>query len=215
MDKKEKSSLTLGRPDIIFIILVISLTAFGIFMLMSASAPRAYARNDETGLYFVNRQLIYVAIGAATAFLISSFKGTRFIISSTIFTWFVYLFTVLGLALTPFIGATANDTSLVRSINIGPVTIQFSEIAKFTVPLILAWWIATFYDKFTSKNIIANMKYILAPIILAAIPIVLVLVEKHKSATLILGCIFLVVLFVGNLNGKLVLLGLFGAILAG
>ncbi|GHU52971.1 putative lipid II flippase FtsW [Clostridia bacterium] len=209
------TEIPLGRPDIILIMLVVLLTAFGLFMLMSASNPRAIAKNDETGLFFVNRQILYIAVGGIVGFLIGVFRWTRIFIQSGLFVWGFYIVTVLGLILTPFIGDTANDTTLVRSINIGPVSIQFSEIAKFTIPLIMAWWVATYYQQFAAskafnnwKNLKHFVKFIITPIILAAVPIGLVLFQKHKSATMILGLILFTMLIVSNLRIKWLIMGI-------
>jgi cell division protein FtsW len=205
MEENKKATrmreLPLGRPDLIFIILVIGLTAFGLFMLLSASAPRAM-QEDATGLKYVNAQLKFIILGSVCGFLIGALRLTRRLIQSRIFVWGFYGITVIGLILTPFIGTAANDTSLVRSISFGSVSIQFSEIAKFAVPLIVAWWIATYYEQFTAKRPTPRefFRFIVPPMFLGGFPILLVLIEKHKSATMILGMIFLIMLFIGNLN---------------
>jgi cell division protein FtsW len=155
-------------------------------------------------------------MGSVCGFLIGAFRLTRRLIQSKLFVWGFYGITVIGLMLTPFIGTTANDTSLVRSISVGSVSIQFSEIAKFAVPLIIAWWIATYYEQFTSKRPTLNefFKFIVPAMFLGGFPILLVLIEKHKSATMILGIIFLIMLFVGNLNLRVLFLVIIAAVLA-
>lgn len=193
-----------NKCDSIFLVTVIILSVFGTLMVFSAGNAYAYARYNDSG-YFIKRQVIWLLLGFFAMFVTSHIKPEFYKAITPI----LYLFTLILLFLVLIIGFVGNGAK--RWISIGPITIQPSEIAKITIILILAKYFADYekevFDKKSRKN--SFLYGTLYPIILMIIPIVLVMLQKHLSCIIILGCIGLLMI-VGS-GTKLKYLGIFSA----
>ena len=186
-----------GSTDSVFLILVLLLSLYGTVMVFSAGMPYAAARyHDE--FYFIKKQTVWMLLGFATIIIASK-------ISSDLlkrYTPMAYGITLTLLILVLIVGFVGNGAK--RWISIGPLTIQPSEIAKITLILMLAKYFSDFEEKATdhirSKNVLVYGTII--PFLILAIPILLVMLQKHLSCIIILGAIGILLIFAAGVNPK-------------
>lgn len=130
-------SEAMRRISFILAFVVLSLTALGIVMLQSTSEVEAAAKHGNP-LHFFNRQLIYLAIGTCAMFG-AYFVDYRYYRR---FAWVIAIagIFILCLVLVPGIGKKINGSR--RWIGVLGFTIQPSELAKFSLIVLLAWWLS-------------------------------------------------------------------------
>ena len=106
------------------------------------------------------------------------------------------------LILTLIIGFTGNGAQ--RWISLGPVNVQPSELAKLTIPMMLAHY----YDEHKVRAIVSPSKKDklffgnLIPLIIMLLPILLVMLQKHLSCIIILGTISIVLIIISGAELK-------------
>ncbi len=215
MDKK------ISTADTAYLVAVILLVCFGCVMVYSASS--AWALNDYADkFYWLKRHMVFVAVGLVgmTALSVVDMKSVKK--CSPAF----FVASVILLSLVPFIGKTVNGAK--RWIAVGGVQLQPSEMAKLSLVLFLSYYISKYVNgsrdvneatvallnrpyssSFSDKSAIF-IREVLIPLCLIALVCVLTVLEKHMSATIILFCIGISVLFVGGVSFKW--LGLLGAV---
>jgi cell division protein FtsW len=115
------------------------------------------------------------------------------------------------LLLVLIIGFVGNGAK--RWISIGPLTIQPSEIAKLSIPLMLAKYFSKkeniACDLNNKKN--AFLWGTIFPCTILLIPIALVMLQKHLSCIIILGLIGITIIFISGVDPKYI----YGFIVAG
>ncbi len=194
-----------GGVDNFLLFTVLILLAFGLIMVFSASYADAQTRYGDS-YYFIKRQSIMVIIGllamvAASRLPIKFYKKVALL---------SYVFSAVLLLVVLFLGDSGGGAQ--RWIVIGPIRFQPSEIAKFALILTLAWYYSKYHakalDAKNNKN--AYVYGTLIPLVFIGIICLLVMLEKHLSGIIIIGCIGLMVMFVSGI--KLKLLGLFTAL---
>jgi cell division protein FtsW len=125
--------------------------------------------------------------------------------SAVPYTWYkkwgafaAYIFAVLMLVAVLFIGVAEGEAK--RWIFIGGFSIQPSEIMKFALVLILAWYIDKYQKKMKERNGLVNTYLIntLFPMVFVGIACVLIMLEKHLSGTVIVGVIGVAVMLIGG-----------------
>ena len=110
----------------------LGLCVFGLVVLFSASAHTG-AEDNNSKLFFVSRQAIYMVFGFGLMWVLAWFKEVRLKQSVWGFAWLT-----LGLLfLTQLVGDTANGSE--RWLTIGSIRFQTSELAKPAIALLLAW----------------------------------------------------------------------------
>ena len=191
--------------DPTLLILILLLAAAGTVTIFSAGLP--YAENRyHNGYYFIERQIVWVVVGVGVM-LLSLLPSSRF--------WFgiaptLYLLTVLLLLSVLAIGVAGNGAQ--RWIAVGPLTFQPSEFAKTTLVLILSRYYAANAERALDRKNRRNAFLFgtLFPFLLIGAISVLVMLQKHLSGLIILGCIgLLVMLFSGT---TLRYIGAFGGV---
>ena len=183
--------------DIPLLITVIILALFGTTMVFSAGYAYAYARYGDA-LYFVKRQLIWLFIGFFVMYLASKIN-VHTIKKSTLY---IYALTIFLLILVLVVGFVGNGAK--RWISIGPITIQPSEIAKIAIILMLAYYFSENSDKaldYSSRKKVFIYATLL-PIGIMALPIFLVMLQKHLSCIIILGLIGISMIIASGANTK-------------
>ena len=196
-EEKGRSLLSLiprasGSYDLLFLLSVVLLAVFGTVMVFSAGYAYAAFRYDDA-LYFVKRQSVWLVIGALAMLTVSNID-TAFLKKHTLK---AYLLTLVLLVLTLAIGFVGNGAQ--RWISIGPLTIQPSEIAKLTVPMMLAKYFESNPDAVSARRKRAIfIKGTLIPAAIMAIPIFLVMLQHHLSCIIILGVIGLLTIVVSG-----------------
>lgn len=192
-----------GSIDIPFLGLTIALLTIGLIMLFSASYPYAYYYKDSSYYYFI-RQIVFAVAGLVAMLLMSkiNYKILKAIYKP------VFVVTIALLVIVLF--HHTNVQNFKRWIPLGPVTIQPSDLAKFTIILTLAVYISKYYKK------MKTMKYgILIPIGIIAIFCGLIYLEHHLSCTILMFFIGACLMFAGGSDWKLFAFGLAVIVLLG
>lgn len=192
-----------GSIDIPFLGLAIALLTIGLIMLFSASYPYAYYYKDSSYYYFI-RQILFAVAGLVAMLLMSkiNYKILKAIYKP------VFVVTIALLVIVLF--HHTNVQNFKRWIPLGPVTIQPSDLAKFTIILTLAVYISKYYKK------MKTMKYgILIPIGIIAIFCGLIYLEHHLSCTILMFFIGACLMFAGGSDWKLFAFGLAVIVLLG
>lgn len=192
-----------GSIDIPFLGLTIALLTIGLIMLFSASYPYAYYYKDSSYYYFI-RQIVFAVAGLVAMLLMSkiNYKILKAIYKP------VFVVTIALLVIVLFYHT--NVKNFKRWIPLGPVSIQPSDLAKFTIILTLAVYISKYYKK------MKTMKYgILIPIGIIAIFCGLIYLEHHLSCTILMFFIGACLMFAGGSDWKLFAFGLAVIVLLG
>jgi cell division protein FtsW len=119
-----------------------------------------------------------------------------------IVTPYLYAVTIALLVLVLAVGLVGNGAQ--RWISIGPITIQPSEIAKMTIVMTLAYYFHNNADKALDvKNTKNKFVYgTLVPCGIIAVPIFLVMLQKHLACIIILGIIGILVIIASGIDTK-------------
>ena len=192
-----------GSIDIPFLGLTIALLTIGLIMLFSASYPYAYYYKDSSYYYFI-RQILFAVAGLVAMLLMSkiNYKILKAIYKP------VFVVTIALLVIVLFYHT--NVQNFKRWIPLGPVSIQPSDLAKFTIILTLAVYISKYYKK------MKTMKYgILIPIGIIAIFCGLIYLEHHLSCTILMFFIGACLMFAGGSDWQLFAFGLAVIVLLG
>jgi len=190
--KREKR----GQIDLPFFILTLVILLIGIIMVLSASFARMYYTSGDPLRYFL-RQTLFGVVGVALMLVVSRIRVETFRRWSMHF----LLFSIVLLALVPFIGVSEGDVT--RWISLGFTTFQPSEITKLAEVLAFAAMICSFKEK------MRTFKYGVAPFAAIVIVIIgLLYLEPHLSAAVIIFAIAVIMMFAGGTRiGWFVLFG--------
>ena len=188
-DYSTDASIGRGALDVPFAALTILLLTIGVIMVLSASYVRAYYTENGNATYYFTRQLIFAVSGVIIMFFASKFPISLY----RRFCYPLLLGTIVLLMLVLIIGV-GTGSGVRRWIQLpGGQTIQPSEFAKLAVILVFADMICRF------RNNMGTFKYGIVPfaVILGVLGVLLVL-EPHMSATIIIFGIGAVMMFVGG-----------------
>lgn len=185
------------RFDRVFFTFTLLLCMLGTLMVMSAGSAYAEFRYGDA-LYFMRRQILFLITGIFLMYLISR-VNIKF--------WYklafpIYVITISLLLLVLIVGLVGNGAK--RWISIGPITIQPSEIAKFSMVLFLA----KYYTVFEKQAILSKKKKEIftygtfIPFIIIGIVIFLVMLQKHLSCIIILGLIGMTLMYISGIKTR-------------
>ena len=195
-----------GKLDIPFLSLVLILLTVGLVMLFSASYDYSYAYMNNS-YHFILRQFIFAVIGVAAMLVISKINYRRLRKYSKIIYGVSMLLLAILLALPPMV----KGVDVKRWMVLGPISFQPSEIAKFSIILLLAHYISKNRDKMGKPKEGFGI-----PLIFLAICCGLVVFEPHMSATILIFVIGIVMMVIGGTKWRYLLFGgAFGAVLGG
>lgn len=208
--KKRDVVLVRGGIDKWFLLCVVLLLAFG--AIMSFSASSVYAANkygDST--YFLKRYVIFSVLSIIMSIPFVMFMTPRLWKAGGLV---IYAATVVLLLLVLVIGDKGNGAQ--RWIEIGPITIQPSEMAKLAIVMVLALYMSKHEKEVTSTHQFGgSFKHgVLIPGAIIGLIIILVALEKHISGIIIIGMIGISVMFMGGTHWKWILLIVGAVILA-
>lgn len=186
-----------GRIDLVLLLAIALVSAYGTVMVFSAGEAYAYARYGDS-LYFVKKQTLWLLVGAAVMLLGSHINVETYRKYSPHF----YAVTVILLVLVLLVGFVGNGAQ--RWISIGPLTIQPSEIGKLSLIMMLARYFSDFEERACQKKSgrTALVYGTLIPSAIMLLPIILVMLQKHLSCIIILGAIGLLLIFSAGVNPK-------------
>lgn len=211
--KKRSDFWAVGKLDVPFLLLVITILTIGLVMLFSASYTYAYYNEGGDSAYFFKRQLAFAVAGVVAMFFVSKVRYDYFklfAIPAILFSWFLL---VIVLFLPPV------KPGFHRWINLGLFTFQPSEIAKLAIILFCAWHMDKNHKRIIGKREnpskfsktvkeLSNGKIVVydsfAMLCLYGVVIVLtaglVYLENHLSGTILILAIGVVMLFLGEVK---------------
>lgn len=211
--KKRSDFWAVGKLDVPFLLLVITILTIGLVMLFSASYTYAYYNEGGDSAYFFKRQLAFAVAGVVAMFFVSKVRYDYFklfAIPAILFSWFLL---VIVLFLPPV------KPGFHRWINLGLFTFQPSEIAKLAIILFCAWHMDKNHKRIIGKREnpskfsktvkeLSNGKIVVydsfAMLCLYGMVIVLtaglVYLENHLSGTILILAIGVVMLFLGEVK---------------
>lgn len=189
-----------GSFDVPFFAVVIVILTIGLVMLFSATYAYAY-HNEGNGLYYITRQSVFAVAGIAAMIVVSKVDYHLLRVAA---------FPLYGVAVLLLIIVQVLPTNLEykRWIQLGAFTIQPSDIAKFAVVLLLAHLISMNLKKMRTFQF-----GVLTCGAVFGIICVLVLLGKHLSATMLIGAMSMVMMYIGGTQKKWFIIGI-AAVLA-
>lgn len=201
--KRKHSIMAQGRMDITFLSFVLILLTTGLVMLFSASYAYSYEYYGDS-YKFIIRQAIFAGMGLAVMFVFSRIDYHFW----KRFAWPIYGLVLVLLVALLIMPPMVNDLNVKRWIVVGGFSFQPSEIAKFAVVLLFASLISSNYSK------MKKIKFIIFLVAILGLTCVLVVLEPHLSATVLIFSIGAVMLFVGGLQKRYIIGGGIAAVLA-
>lgn len=180
-----------GGFDVTFFAAVLALMTIGLVMLFSASYPYAYQKYNGDSYYFFKRQLIFAVFGVIVMIVVSkiNYKWVKIIEKP------LFVVTIFLLVLVLFYHVNLDDRSedFKRWIPLGPITLQPSDIAKFSLVLTLSAYIGK-YRKYMQR-----LTYgVLFPGLIIGLFCVLIYLENHLSCTVLMFMIGITLMFCGG-----------------
>ena len=197
---KENRSFPVKRDeqvDHVFLFLILLLLFLGLAVLYSASfAQSLYDTHYEISTRYLQKQAVCAALGLAAMYFVSRIPVSFWYRAA----WPAYFISILLLLSVLFVGQKVNGAR--RWINIAGIRFQPSEVAKFTLILILARLTRAFGEK------TASFRFGVLGFSLAILGILLPLAaEKHLSAILLMGMVAVTMMFVAGTEVKWLLGG--------
>lgn len=178
-----------GMMDIPFLVLTIMLLLIGLIMLFSASYARAYY-NSQNAAAVISKQLLFAAIGVGAMLFASVMKPSVFYNFSIP----LLVASVVLLIAVLLVGEEVNGAK--RWINLG-FNFQPSEISKAAVVVSIATYMSAYQKK------MHTFRYGVLPYLaIMGIVAVLLLLEPHKSATIIILVVGFFMMIIGGTRPK-------------
>ncbi|MBQ7095570.1 MAG: putative lipid II flippase FtsW [Clostridia bacterium] len=178
--------------DLVFLILVLSLLAFGLVMVASASYVSALHKTGDSYTY-IKRQLLFAVIGVALMLTVPHFNYQR--LRKFSIALLIAAVIMLVLVLIPGIGIVANGAR--RWLGFGGFTFQPSEIGKLAIIVVFASYMSANYRRMKEFKV-----GILIPAAVLATVCFLVAIETHVSGAILIFLVGVVLMFVGGANLK-------------
>ncbi|NCA67778.1 MAG: putative lipid II flippase FtsW [Clostridia bacterium] len=182
-----------GNPNnyaaIRLIVCTLSLSLLGLLMLYSASSYSAHLTYGDA-FYFVKKQAIALFIGVVCMFALANFKIEKLI--KLRYPILIVSFVLLIIIFIPAVGV--ENYGAKRWINLGFMTMQPSEVAKFGYVIFCAAYI--------SKKGTHTFKNMLPVLLIGAAICVLLMLEPNMSITICVGAVMLMLLFAGGAKAK-------------
>ena len=209
--KKKKSPLSFlfnkGAMDVPFFIILMTIVTIGLIMLFSASYAYSYTYYGNS-YRFIVRQAAFAVIGVVAMLVLSRIDYHIY----RKFSWPIFFGSILPLIFLLIMPPMVSGMDVKRWIVIGPINFQPTEIAKFAVILLFSHLIAANYKQ------MGKLKTILLLLSILAVVCLLVVLEPHLSATLLIFSIGVVLLIVGGMKwlhlGGFIGIGVGGVLLA-
>ena len=185
------------KVDVTFLVILLLVLTVGLTMLYSASyAQSLYDTGYVSSTRYLEKQAVCAVIGLIAMVVISRIPAEFWLKLA----WPLYWFSIVLLLLVLLFGETVNGAK--RWINIAGLQFQPSEIAKFTLILLLAKLTRSYgSDAKTFRYGVMGFGAALMGIL---VPLAL---ERHLSAIMLLGMVAVVMMFVAGTRGRWLLAG--------
>ena len=175
----------------------------GLMMVFSASAPSAFEEFGDS-LHYFKRQLAWVVMGLFVLAFVSivNYKAYKNTLSILLIVNIVLLILV----------ATVGDEvkGAQRWLGFGPFGIQPSELTKVVVVI----YMASYLEKLQKQKQTIATVYV-PPAIMVGIPLVLIILQPHFSAIMIIGVVCAAMMVVGGVKFRFFAPGFVAAGLGG
>ena len=179
--------------DFIFFAAVLTICAFGLVMLYSASYYTAITKHND-GAFFIKKQLLFFGVGLGLMLLASHVKFTFW--EKPIVVIGIYLLLLVLLAATLVWGEKINEAR--RWLKIFGFQFQPSEFTKFGVVIVLSALICS--GKLKMQSFVHGVLHC----IILLLPLVgLIFFQPNYSLIVLLAIISYVMLYIGGTNIKL------------
>ncbi|HPB16742.1 MAG: putative lipid II flippase FtsW [Clostridia bacterium] len=178
------------KADFLILLFALALTALGLLMIFSASAPYAKSRFGDI-YYFIKDQMVAALIGITVMMIVSLLNYDLF----RKFAWFIFAGGLVLLLLTYVPGISVEHNDARRWINIG-FEFQPSELYKLAFIIFMARIIIYFKEK--QKPLIG---YITAIVITLGSAFI-IYKQPHLSAAVIITLIGFVIIYAGGAKLK-------------
>ena len=200
--KEDRGCSLGGSVDYPFLILTLLLLTVGLAVLYSASAAQsAYDTGGATSTRYLQRQAVCAGLGLLAMYGFSRVPARVWYRLA----WPCYWLSILLLLSVLLVGQQVNGAR--RWINIGGLQFQPSEIAKFTLILLLSRLSSNYGEK------AARFRYGVLGFGGALLGILIPLaLEKHLSAIMLLGLVAVVMMYIAGTHPKWLVLGAAGAV---
>ncbi len=175
MKPKLKLRFNWRNIDPIFLMTLLALTAYGLVMVFSASAPSAFYIHKDSMFFFKNQSL-WAVVGIVVMFIVS---GIDYRIIKRFAIW-LYIIAMLMLVAVLLFGTTINGAK--RWLNLGFSTIQPSEFAKITVVMMCAWVLS----KVNKIDVKESLPHLIVSAAIVGLAGLFLLCQPHFSAVLII-----------------------------
>ncbi len=194
-----------GKVDVVFLCLVVIILLIGLLMLFSASYAYSLTYFGDS-FRFILRQGLFAIAGLVIMRVFSSINYHFW----RKFAWVIYGVSVVLLAVLLIMPPMIEGVDYKRWFVIGSFSFQPSEIAKFSIILLFSHLIAKNYNQMkTFKFGVLTLGALLMIVCL------LVVVETHLSATLLIFSIGVILMIVGGIKGKYIGIGVGGGVALG
>ena len=187
-----------GKMDLTFLFLLLIIVTIGLIMLFSASYVFAdtYYGNSY---YFITKQAGFAVFGIVLMLIVSKIDY-HFILKFAI-PFYIVMVIFLGVML--ILPPMVPGTSVKRWFSVGPINFQPSELAKFAVILLLSHLISA------NQKMMKTFRFgFLFLGLTVGLVCVLVVLEPHLSATVLIFLIGAVMMIVGGLQLRYIIGGL-------
>ncbi len=186
--KKSQEKKKRKPVDHVLLAVLFTLVCMGLMMVFSASAPSAFEEFGDS-LHYFKRQLAWVIMGFFVLAFVSvvnykSYKNTLPIL---------LVINLVLLVLVATVGTNVKGAQ--RWLGIGSFGIQPSELTKVVVVVYMASYLTKLQ---TQKQTIATV-YV-PPLIMVGIPLVLIILQPHFSAIMIIGVVCAAMMIVGGVK---------------
>ncbi len=185
-----------GKLDITFLSFVLVLLTIGLVMMFSASYAYSYEYYNNS-YRFILKQAIFGVVGVWVMLFVS--RIDYHILRK--FAWLIYIVTMIMLLILIIAPPMAKGMDVKRWVIIGPINFQPSEIAKFSIILLFSSLIAA------NHNRMGDIKVVLFLMTLLAGMCVLVFLEPHISATVLIFAIGILIMVIGGLKIRYIIAG--------
>jgi len=178
--------------------LVCLLLILGLSIPLVFSASTAIALDNHSGTtFFLWRQIIFVLFGFAVMIGVSRFPRNKV----KLLGWVLFGLTFLGLIATKWSPLGVSMGGVERWLKLGPIPFQVSELGKIALLLVLANYWSNAAKTTHKKSFESTFPWLFSGFILTAPFVLLVLMQPHLSAALVLFSLLLIVAFFAGVPG--------------
>ena len=188
---ENKISSIVKKGNIFIPILAVLISAFGVLMVYSASSYTAEATYGDK-FFFAKKQLLGFILGFLGMIIACFFDYSK--LKKIKYPALIISLVLLAVLFIPGVGK--ENYGATRWLNLGPLTIQPSEIAKYGFVIFSASYMSDFPDKM--KTFLGML-----PVLASGAAIcVLVILEPNMSITMCIGLLMVAMLFLGGAKFK-------------